>query len=412
MSVPGAGVIVAGLLLDGTGGPGVEDAAILFDDGRIVAAGPATAVLAHPAAADARRRDLDTSTLTPGLVDAHVHLAYGRPTDPGWPDMAPRPQGYSAWALAGAQSALSRGVTTVRDCGSPEGIALDVRRLLRTGLVRGARVLACGPCLTTSGGHGEFLGVTADGTEELRARLRDLAPQRPDAVKVMATGGSMDPHTDRRSAQYSTDELAAVVAEADRLGVQVVAHANATEGIRRAVLAGVQVIAHCNFLAAQDGRLDVDHEVIAEMAARKVYVDLNLGAAMVPLREVDARQEPPEADVPEDRWRLLRSLPELAPRTFFTSDAFGPAVGDFPDLLAQAARRWQLSLAEVLWRATGLPAEAMGKGATFGSLLPGRVADICVYDGDLRTDPDLLGSPQMVLQAGIPVAGPGRLATR
>jgi imidazolonepropionase-like amidohydrolase len=394
-------LVVAGLLVDGTGGPPRTDTGVLLDGGRVAAVGPVDDVRRHRLAGEARVLDCSESTVVPGLIDGHVHLAWGEQSDPAWAAVAELTAQRSAWALAAAQAALAAGVTTVRDCGAKDGVTLELRQVVASGVTAASRVLACGPCLTTTGGHGDFLGVTADDAGELRRAIRALAARRPDAIKVMATGGSMDPHTNRRRAQYSVDELRAVVDEAARLDMHIVAHANATEGIRRAVEAGVRTIAHCNFLATQDGRLDVDPEVVGRMREQQTYVDLNLGAAMVPLRDRDAACEPAASDVPRDRWDLLCRA-GLTDRVYFTSDQFGPGVRHFPALLAAAGRRWRLSAEELVWRASGLAADALGLGPDEGRLTDGARADLVVLDGDLGADVDTLLKVRAVFQAGVP----------
>lgn len=386
-------LLLAGVLVDGTGGPPLRDAAVLLADGRIAAVGPRPTV--HAAGAEVL--DYREHTVVPGLIDGHVHLAWGLANDPSWQAIAGSSAQYSAWALAAVQAAVDVGVTTVRDCGAPEGVTLELRSLLATGVVSASRVLAVGPCLTTTGGHGDFLGVTADSPDELRLAIRSIASRRPDAIKVMATGGSMDPHTNRRRAQYTVEELRAVVEEADRFGLHVVAHANATEGIRRSVEAGVRTIAHCNFLAAEAGRLDVDLRLVASMRERGTYIDLNLGAATAPLTRRDAREHHP-SEVPDDRWTLLREA-GLIDRVYFTSDGFGPGIAGFPGQLVSVGRHWRLPAEELVWRVTGLAADAL-EVSEYGRVSPGQLADLVVLDGDLTTDLEALTRVEAVLTSG------------
>lgn len=384
-------LIRAGWLVDGTGAEPVANAAIVIEDGRIVSIGEAEC--------DEEVDYGEAATVIPGLIDGHVHLAHGHDGDPGWTVASGQPGGRAAWALAAAQSALAAGVTTVRDAGSLGGVALDVRDLINASGFAAARVLACGPCLTTTGGHGEFIGVTADSAHELRLEVRRLAHRLPDAIKVMATGGSMDPHTNRHRAQYTVEELTALVAEAGRFGLRVIAHANATEGIRRAVAAGVQTIAHCNFLAAEPGRLDPARDVAAAMAAAGTHIDLNLAGALIPLRDNDGAATPVTEDLPRDRFELLTSMPGLSGRIFFTSDQFGWRVNEFPSLLARAARQFGLPAQDVVWRASGLAAQALGL-ADLGTVTPGAVADLVVLDGDLTKDPEVLTRPKAIYFGG------------
>jgi imidazolonepropionase-like amidohydrolase len=397
----------AGRLVDGTGAPSVVDGAVLVESGRVAAAGRASEVAALPGARTAQQWDCRGQTLIPGLIDGHVHVTQTRAGDPGWEVASRVPSQHAVLGLASVQVALAAGVTTLRDAGAAGGVTLELRRLLETGLVAGARLLACGPLLTTTGGHADYLGVTADTAHELRMAIRTLAPRRPDAIKVVATGGSSDPHSNRHRAQYTVAELTAAVEEAERFGLHVVAHCNATEGIRHAVAAGVRIIAHANFLAAEDGRIDADPDVAADLVARGCYVDLNLPAAMVPLAEYDGDLDE-SPDLPADRWELLARL-GLTGRAFFTSDEHGPRVREFPALLAAAGKLWGLSAEELVWRAGGLAAAALELGSEYGTLTAGSVADLVVLDGDLAGDLSSLERAHLVFQGGRLAADRGRL---
>lgn len=396
-------LIRAGRLIDGTGRPAVTIGSVLMHDGRIVAVGKDDDVRRHPLAHAATEHDAADGTVIPGLIDGHVHLCHLPAEVTTWASPTTR----ATRSVAAAQQALISGVTTVLDCGSLDGVALDIRDVIRRGLEPGCRILACGPALTTTNGHGEFLGVVADSAPELRSRIRALATRRPNAIKVMATGGSMDPHTNRCRAQYTVGELRAVADEAAGMGVPVVAHANGTEGIRRAVDVGVRVIAHGNFLGPAEGRLEPDQELAARMVRDEVFVDLNVGAAMRPLRESDGWAEPGDSEIPHDRWDLLTGL-GLTEHTYFTSDEFGTGVGRFPALLVAAAGAWGLPAEDVVWRASGLPARAL-QLADRGVLVAGALADVTVLRGDLCAEAGALQRVAAVYLSGRLGAADGQL---
>jgi Imidazolonepropionase and related amidohydrolases len=396
-----------GVLIDGTGAPAVEDAVVRLAGDRIRSVEAAGVSPLDSSAADAATADIPPCTLIPGLIDAHVHLAWAYPERPEFGPSAADAGRWAGWAVASAMHAMQAGVLTLRDCGSPDGVALTVRDTLRAFAAPVPNLLACGPAVTTTAGHGAFIGVTADSAAELIKVCRELVLRSPDALKLMVTGGSMDPHTNRRVPQYSQDEIDAFVREATRFDLPVIAHANATEGIRRAVVAGVGTIAHCNFLSSKPGRIDVDAALVAEMDRRGVYVDLNLAAALSSLVTTDAQAHVGEPDLSANRWELLRRHGRLTERTFFTSDKFGPHVAQFPALVAETMRTLGLSAENAIWRATGLPAQAC-RLPDRGTVAAGQIADLVVLDGDLRSDPTALLRPRLVLRAGVPVAGIGR----
>src|SRR5690606_4942957 len=101
-------------LFDGTSRPGLHDAAVVIDDGKISAVGPATQVSPPPGA---EVLDAGEKTVIPGLIDAHVHILLTGSARSGEEDRAA--SDYQA-LLVGARNAylaLKSGLTTVRDCG-------------------------------------------------------------------------------------------------------------------------------------------------------------------------------------------------------------------------------------------------------------------------------------------------------
>lgn len=397
-----------GVLIDGTGAPAREDMAVVIEDGLVGAVTPWAARDQHSSDAVLDHSD---ATVVPGLVDGHTHLCWGSPQSRAWVDIGYDTAGVVAWGLSSCAAALAAGITTVVDCGSPSGLALTVRDLLRSGIATGPRVLAAAEAITTTAGHGADIGTPADDLVEIRTAVRRLVARSADLIKIMVTGGATDPHTNRRRAQYSTDELRAAIDDAHRLGRPVVGHANATEGIVSAVLAGIDVVAHCNWLGPDPGTVVVDLPTVERMARNGVFVDLNIQGARRPLAETDG--EPvgwlDGSPRPGCRWDLLEPLRRAGVRMYLTSDAFGPAIGSFPTQLGCAGSEWSLTAEELIRSVTSVPALAFGLSDR-GTIERGRAADVAAFRGDLRTDPSTLGRPAAVLQRGRLVAVSGMLS--
>ena len=191
-------------------GPGVEhdDGALVVDRaGTVVAAGPASAVTA-PAGA----RELAAAWIGPGLVDAHVHLAFGDPVHIG-----------------------AAGVVAVRDLGAPPADAMRWRRL------EFPRVQVAGPLLTAPGGYpsrswgsGGFASFV-DDLDQTERLVKRLAPQ-VDVVKL-----ALEPAA---GPVPSVAVSAAVVAAAHDAGREVTAHALTVAMVERALDAQVDELAH------------------------------------------------------------------------------------------------------------------------------------------------------------------------
>jgi imidazolonepropionase-like amidohydrolase len=226
----------------------------------------------------------------------------------------------------------------------------------------------------------------------------------------MASGGSSDPPSNRRRAQYSVEELAPGIADAHRLRKRVVAHCNATEGIRNAVQAGVDVVAHCNWLGCEEGVVEYDDAVARQMGAQGTMVDLNGGGLGQLLPGEGQVQGWHDTNLPKRRWDMIDRMRRVhGVRVYVTTDALGPKIAGFPAVLTRFAREAEVSGVEVVRMATQLPAIGIGVGDRVGTLEPGKLADLVVLAGDPTSDPAAFGQARLVLKGGRVVADEGRL---
>ncbi len=152
----------------------------------------------------------------PGVVDAHVHLAFGS-----------------------AEQALAGGLVAVRDLGAPPELAAR----LRTGPVGHPVVAVAGPVLTAPGGYptttwgARGFAAALQSPEQARSLVRALAREGVDLVKVALEPANGLPIPTR-------EQLAAVVGAAHDAGLRVTAHALTARMVARAVDAGVDELAH------------------------------------------------------------------------------------------------------------------------------------------------------------------------
>lgn len=346
-------------------------------------------------------------TVLPGLFDCHTHLVadatFGGLERAGtMPDEA-----LDAVVADSLRAHAFAGVTTVRDLGDRGYRTLAFRE--RPGL---PRVVASGPPLTTPEGHCHFLGGAVDG--DLLGAVAERVERGVDVIKVMASGGFATPGTDQLGAQFTRDELRAVVEEAHRVGLPVVAHAHSLVGMQNALAAGVDGIEHFTGLTPQGPRIDED--LLDEVARRGVYVDLTMGndrsrhalmpAPPPPVAELMARLGVTSFDaLYTSRLSELSRLREHGvPLITGVDSGMGPmkrhgnAWRNVGDLVEGG-----YPVAEALAAATSVAAEACGLGDETGRLAEGYAADLLVVDGDLAQDPSLLSQPREVLVRGIPV---------
>ena len=403
-------LIRADALLDGTGAPAIRGgAAVLIENDTIREVGPRDVVSAPASAEIVEHHD---ATILPGIVDGHVHLMLGVPDD-RFHVLARRGRAQLfAWGAANAQACLAAGLTTIFDCGGPVNGTMLLRDAIRDGLVGGPRVLAAGAPITTTAGHCHWLGNRADTRDEVVKATRKMVQQGADFIKVMATGGSLTPASNRYTPQYAQEELSALAAEAHRLNRRVVAHCNAAEGIRRSTAAGIDILAHCNWLGPTIEYLDYDDAVARKMGEQEMFVDFNIGGAIGPLKGRDGvlREWPHDGPVPETRWEIGRQMQRYGVRVYLTSDAIGREYDTLPRSVISMPDRFGDTPSDLISRITSVPALALGLQDQIGTLKPGLSADVLVVRGDAERDLRGLSCPEMVYLRGDLVAVRGRVS--
>ena len=375
--------------------------AVLLGRKRILFAGTAAeaeAHLAHPssradlAVADPERivrLDLPGSTLMPGLIETHDHLPTSG-TAVEYPDYGPHEVArLTLNAVRSARELLSVGVTSAQSLGARHYVDVAVRDAIDNGDVRGPRIIASGPQITTTGGHSHHAGAEVDSIDQIRHEVRRHHKMGVDTIKVMATGGFMTGGSAPWFAQFSQDELQVLFAEAHRLGKWTAAHAHGTQGIERAVRAGVDLVAHASFITDR-GRSEFDAALADEMARTGVYVECTMTADMPRMLRRDDSYAPP-----------VRRLWEHGVRIVVGHDAGIPAVPQRGYVGGLEALEWAgLPRAEVILAATSRAAAAIGCAGVTGVLAEGFEADLIAVAGDPRQGLGVLRDLTLVVTRG------------
>jgi imidazolonepropionase-like amidohydrolase len=365
----------AARLFDGHHARLIERPLVLIEDGRIAAVDQGAA--APPAGAAVV--DLGDVTLLPGLIDVHVHLGF----DAG-PDPVARMQADDDLTLLlrmrlAARRALAAGITTVRDLGDRNYLALTLREWFRSGAEPGPEIVAAGPPVTVTGGHCYFMNGEVDGELGVRRGVRERVKRGVDVIKVMATGGHMTRGTNPLLPQFTVPELAAAVEEAHRLGRLVTAHAHGVPGIERAVEAGVDGLEHCSFQV--EGGIHAEQSLIERIAAQGIHVCPTQGRP-------PGRPAPPEFEARrEARLRVLERMHRAGCRLVGGTDAGIPGVPH--DSLPYGIELFTtigMTNAEALSAATAGSAAACGLADRKGTLAPGKDADIVAVTGNPLAD--------------------------
>jgi imidazolonepropionase-like amidohydrolase len=371
--------------------PRVTD--VLVRDGRIVAVGDK----AGAQAADATVLDLTGHTLLPGMIDLHVHLCLSG--EPRSDDVlrSESPERLIARMIGLAQQHLAAGVTTIRDLGGPEPAVFTVRDAIADGLVDGPRVLASGLVVTTTSGHGNWLGAHADDGDGMRRAVQGRIDAGADAIKIVATGGVHTQGSDLMAAQYTEAELRAGVETAHAAGRTVGSHASNPRGMAGAIRAGVDSIEHGIFLDEETAHLMAHHGTtfVPTLAATHLF-EPNAGPPDIP----DYVREKAALTVPAHRENFPRAV-RAGVKIATGTDAGSTFVGHgLVAVEVEILTRFGLSALDAIAAATKNAAEVIALGAEIGTISPGKFADLLVVAGDPTTRISDLERVALVVRGG------------
>ncbi|WP_433433825.1 amidohydrolase family protein [Nonomuraea sp. CA-141351] len=354
-----------------------HDQVVIVEDGRI------TGVTADvPATVD-----LGDATLLPGLIDCHVHLAFDAGHDVVGTLELP---GLADRMRSAARQHLAAGVTTVRDLGDRDYLALGL------GLgPEGPEILSAGPPITTPKGHCWFLGGEAAGEQGVREAVRERAARGVHVIKMMVTGGEMTPGTHSHLVQYGPAELKAAADEAHAHGLPITGHAHCAEGIAHAMEAGFDSIEHCSFFT-EDSYV-VDYGLIARLAASDVVVSLTAGLAPSPV--------PPPPRIQQRIAGIAEALRAIraagADFVIGTDAGIGPPKphGVLPYGAEMLVEQGYAPI-DVLRSITSVAAGVCRVGERKGRIAPGFDADLLAVAGDPLSDITALRRPLAVFRMG------------
>ena len=392
--------VLAGKLIDVRTGQVRSHAYILIAGERVLA-------IADAAPAGVSVTDLSDYTILPGLIDAHGHVL----SDPTSQSFAAalrtsNPQA-TLWGVYNLRLWLDHGFTSVRDaCEGPDDYPqFALRDSVRRGLILGPRISAAGSCVSIAGGHGDGAPLSpdldlprgknvADTPEEMARVVRRDIKYGADWIKLMASGGVMDPISDYHVQELSEAQMAVAVEVAHRAGKKVMAHAEGTVGIKAAVRAGVDSIEHGTMLDEEGARLMEQHHTWLVPTLYCFQHDMETGLSKG--REPESFAKGVEilaAQGPAFKLALAHHIPF----------AYGVDDDDIDASVSKefgALVRGGLSPLGALQAATINGASLLGKDKDVGTIEPGRYADIVAVHGDPLADITVMEHVAFVMQGG------------
>jgi len=397
-------VLSGGRVFDGTGAE-IADGDVVVEDGQILDVGIGLD--------GDEQADISGLAVLPGFIDCHVHVVSSGVIGVQGLHL-PFSYGYFQ-AVRNLAATLDCGITTARDAG---GADLGVRQAIENGLIEGPRLRIAISILSQSGGHGDGWlpsGACApifpahpgrpdgvvDGPEEMRKRTREIIRAGADVLKVCTSGGVLSPRSNPRHGHFRPDELDALVSEATAAGLPVMAHAQATDGIKSAIRAGIRSIEHGIYL---------DDEAIAMMLEAGTWLVPTLIAPVAVLEMAEAGAGLPESVVSKardvigaHRESFARAVAAGVRIAMGTDSGVGPHGRNLEELALMAAGG--MKPAAVLAASTSGAAQLLGLAGATGTIAPGKRADLVVVDGDPYDFTGLKDRVRAVFQGGRRVRG-------
>jgi len=366
--------------------------------------------------------DQRSRTVMPGLTDVHVHLTQnsGEPWYIGFTKKYSNAYG-TTLGLTHALDMARAGFTTVRDLGGDTPSVIAVRDAVAEHRFPGPRIQVSGAPLSMIGGHADAAtGLPPElaeavneahlnpsvctGVAECQKVVRELAAAGVDVIKVMATGGVLDPGAMGLEQHFTDEELKGIVDIAHSLHLKTAAHAHGARGILAATNAGIDSIEHGTFLDEAGARA---------MKAHGTYYSATLMAFSGVQRLIGSGKLAPASEAKaKQTFAVWGKGLNLAYRTgvkiaLGTDSAVAPH-SEANKEVELMVTKGGMTPRDALIAATKGGPDLLGVANETGTLDTGKSADLIAVDGDPLTDPTAVQRVGYVMVEGRPIPMKGQ----
>jgi imidazolonepropionase-like amidohydrolase len=404
--------IQAGRLIVDAAQPARGNSTIIVENGRISRIESGFTAPAGAIVVDERNR-----TVLPGMTDVHVHLTQTSGTP--WYNYYTQKYSNAYSVTEGLTHALDMardGFTTVRDLGGDTSSVIAVRDAVAEGRFPGPRIKVSGDPLSIVGGHGdEATGLPPElaaavneahlnpsvctGVEECQKVVRQLAAAGVDVIKIMATGGVLDPGYMGLEQHFTDAELKGIIDMAHAMHLKTAAHAHGARGILAATNAGIDSIEHGTFLDEAGARAMKAHGTYYSatlMAFSGIQGLLGTGK-MSPASEMKTRQ------VLGVWGKGLNLAYRTGVKIALGTDSAVAPHNEANKEVALMVTKGGMTPRDALIAATKGGPDLMDLSAETGTLDPGKSADLIAVDGDPLVDPSAVQRVGYVMVQGRPI---------
>jgi imidazolonepropionase-like amidohydrolase len=407
-------LVKAGRLIDPDSGTVLTSQVVLIKDGKIQAVGRDLGLPANVPVID-----LSDKTVLPGLIDCHTHLADGVLDPEPFNRLRKSASRIVLESVPNAKAMLLSGFTSVRDVGTYRALNdVALRDAINRGDIIGPRMFVAGAYITITGGAGAMTGQAPDiqlpwdlhygeanSPWEVRQKVRLLANDGADVIKMLSTGAVLTHGSSPMSIEFTEEELQAGVDEASHFGLKVAVHAHAAQGIRNAILAGAASVEHAEM---------IDDQIIAMAKQHGTYLDMDIYDEECIQAQGKAGQEPADflqhdADLGriqrENFGKAVRAGVKMAFGTDAGVCAYGTSGKQFAFMV-----KYGMTPMQAIQAATRNAADLLGRSSELGSIKAGKYADLIAVSGDPLQDISLLENVEFVMKDGKVYKSAGKIA--